>query len=101
MLTNDNCKALREATLCAAESIAVALDRKLRTMAEDGDYEDTDPMFVVTRVFLSSVYGSTDLKISVHGPYDTATKAERAAQRLEGRTFIHGPVPVCQYREKL
>lgn len=95
-----NIPRLDEARECAVAALATALDRVFRRGAEDGEAEDGDALWAVTRVDLSSVYGDTDLKISVHGPYDSEPRALRAAARLRGHTFVHGPVSVAGYRRR-
>lgn len=79
MITNNDLTMAR-AMFCIQEACACALDRVLR---EKGGW-------AVLRCHLSSVYGSRDLKITVHGPWPTEMAAMRHARRLRGQTFVLG-----------
>lgn len=88
MITNND-PVMNEAMVCVQEACAVALDRCIRQGVEDKEFVET---WAVIRVRLSPVYGDTDLKVTVHGPFKNEWAAMARAQRLGGRTFVFGPV---------
>ena len=88
MITNDD-PVMARAMLAVQEACAVAVDRLVRRGLEEFAWTRA---WAVLRIDLSAVYGSTDIKTTVHGPFPSVADAEVKARRLRGRTFVLGPV---------
>lgn len=88
MITNDD-PVMARAMLCVQGACAVAVDRLIRKGLEDMGH---DRSWVVFRIGLSSVYGDTNLRVEVTGPFDNEKTAHERASRLQGQTFVLGPV---------
>jgi hypothetical protein len=92
---------MAQALECVVEAVITAVDRRFQSVADD-DVDnpfslDAEAMFSVVRVDSDSFPYP---KITTHGPWDNEPRAQRAAARLRGRTFVLGPVAMARYRRR-